>query len=425
MTLTTQTLHDQAKAANAAFRQLAATPTDVKNAALIAIADGIEANRQSILRANEQDLEAAKRDNLNFTLLERMTLNNDRVKAMADSARKIASLEDPIGEILESTDMPNGLNLEKVRVPLGVIGVIYESRPNVTIDIATLCLKSGNGVVLRGGKECILTNTVLAGIVKDAIASTGIPGDVVQFVESTDRALVKEMLEMDDVIDLMIPRGSAELVNFVGENAKMAAITGGVGVCHTYIDADANLDDALNIVVNAKTQRPTVCNALDTVLVHQAVAREFLPTLAAKFGVLDVELRADGRAMSVLGELSEDARVTPAQDDDFGTEFLALIASVKIVDSMDDAMDHIAEYGSKHSEAIISENAETLERFLNEVDAGVVFANTSTYFNDGGQFGLGAEVAVSTNKLHARGPMGLKEITTYKWKVRGSGQVRE
>lgn len=425
MTLTTQTLHDQAKAASAASRQLAATSSDVKNAALIAIADGIEANRQSILRANEQDLEAAKRDKIKFQLLERMTLNNERVKAMADSARKIASLEDPIGKILESTDMPNGLNLEKVRVPLGVIGVIYESRPNVTIDIATLCLKSGNGVVLRGGKECILTNTVLAGIVKDAIASMGIPSNVVQFVESTDRALVKEMLEMDDAIDLMIPRGSAELVNFVGKNARMAAITGGVGVCHTYVDADANLDDALNIVVNAKTQRPTVCNALDTVLVHQAVAREFLPALASKFGVLDVELRADGRAMSVLGELSVDARVTPAQDDDFGTEFLALIASVKVVDSIDDAMDHIAEYGSKHSEAIISENAEAIERFLNEIDAGAVFANTSTYFNDGGQFGLGAEVAVSTNKLHARGPMGLKEITTYKWKVRGSGQVRE
>ena len=425
MTLMTQTLHDQAKAASSASRQLAATSGDVKNAALIAIADGIEANRQSILRANEQDLEAAKRDKIKFQLLERMTLNNERVKAMADSARKIASLEDPIGKILESTDMPNGLNLEKVRVPLGVIGVIYESRPNVTIDIATLCLKSGNGVVLRGGKECILTNTVLAGIVKDAIASTGIPSNVVQFVESTDRALVKEMLEMDDAIDLMIPRGSAELVNFVGENARMAAITGGVGVCHTYVDTDANLDDALNIVVNAKTQRPTVCNALDTVLVHQAVAREFLPALASKFSVLDVELRADGRAMSVLGELSDDARVTPAQDDDFGTEFLALIASVKVVDSMDDAMNHIAEYGSKHSEAIISENAEAIERFLNEIDAGAVFANTSTYFNDGGQFGLGAEVAISTNKLHARGPMGLKEITTYKWKVRGSGQVRE
>jgi glutamate-5-semialdehyde dehydrogenase len=425
MTLTTSTLHDQAKAAATASRRLAATSTDVKNAALIAIADGIEANRQSILRANEQDLEAAKRDDIGYQLLERMTLNNARVKAMADAARSIAALEDPIGEILEQSDLPNGLNLQKVRVPLGVIGVIYESRPNVTIDIATLCLKSGNGVVLRGGKECILTNTVLAGIVKDAIESAGIPRDVVQFVETTDRALVKEMLEMDDAIDLMIPRGSAELVNFVGQNAKMPAITGGVGVCHTYIDAEANLADALSIVVNAKTQRPTVCNALDTVLVHQGVARQFLPSLATEFGVHEVELRADTRAMSVLDALSEGARVVPAQSDDFGTEFLALIASVKIVDSMDEAMEHIAEYGSKHSEAIISESPEAVERFLNEVDAGVVFANTSTYFNDGGQFGFGAEVAVSTNKLHARGPMGLKEITTYKWKVRGSGHVRQ
>ncbi|MDG0866927.1 glutamate-5-semialdehyde dehydrogenase [Candidatus Lucifugimonas marina] len=424
MTLTSPSLHDQAKAASAASRKLASTSTEVKNAALHAIADAIEENRQSILRANEQDLEAAKRDGLDFHMMDRMTLTNARVKDMADAARNIAALEDPIGEILEKREMPNGLDITRVRVPLGVIGVIYESRPNVTIDIATLCLKSGNGVVLRGGKECILTNTVMAGIVKNAIESAGIPRDVVQFVESTDRALVKEMLEMDDAIDLMIPRGSAELVNFVGQNAKMPAITGGVGVCHTYVDADANLDDALNIVVNAKAKRPTVCNAMDTLLVHQGVAREFLPKLATEFGVHDVELRADGRAMSVLGALSDGAKVTPAQSDDFGMEFLALIAAVKIVDSMDDAMEHIAEFGSKHSEAIISENKEAIERFLNEVDSGAVFANTSTYFNDGAQFGLGAEVAISTNKLHARGPMGLKEITTYKWKVRGQGQVR-
>jgi glutamate-5-semialdehyde dehydrogenase len=425
MTLTTQSLHDQAKAANEASRQLASISSEVKNAALMAIADAIEANRQSILRANDQDLEAAKRDGIQYQLLERMTLNNARVKDMADAARNIAALEDPIGEILEERDLENGLNLQRVRVPLGVIGVIYESRPNVTIDIATLCLKSGNGVVLRGGKECILTNTVLAGIVKDAIEGAGIPRDAVQFVESTDRALVKEMLEMDDAIDLMIPRGSAEFVKFVGENAKMPAITGGVGVCHTYVDADANLADALAIVVNAKVQRPTVCNALDTVLVHQAVARDFLPDLATEFGVQDVELRADGRAMSLIDAMAGGSLATPAQSDDFGTEFLSLVASVKIVDSMDDAIAHIGEYGSGHSEAIISDNPEAVEQFLNQIDAGVVFANTSTRFNDGAEFGLGAEVAISTNKLHARGPMGLKEITSYKWKVRGSGQVRQ
>ena len=425
MTTTTQTLHDQALATSAAARRLAVISTEAKNAALTAIAEQIEANREKILRANEQDLQTAKQNGLDFHVLERMTLDNARVKEMADAARNIAALEDPIGEILEERDLPNGLHLQRVRVPLGVIGVIYESRPNVTIDIAALCLKSGNGVILRGGKECILTNTVLADIVKDAIESAGIPREAVLFIESTDRAIVKEMLEMDDVIDLMIPRGSADLVNFVGQNARMHAITGGVGVCHTYVDADANLDDALAIVVNAKVQRPTVCNALDTVLVHQAVAREFLPRLAGEFGIHDVELRADGRAMSVLDALSDGAKVTPARADDFGTEFLALIASVKIVDSIDDALDHIAEYGTGHSEAIVSEDTEAVERFLNEVDASAVFANTSTRFNDGAEFGLGAEVAVSTSKLHARGPMGLKEITSYKWKVRGQGQIRQ
>ena len=425
MTTTAQSLHDQTVSTAAAAHRLAAASTEVKNAALIAIAEQIESNSASILRANGQDLDAAKRDGLSFHMLDRMTLNEARVKDMADAARNIASLDDPIGEILEHRELPNGLDLEQVRVPLGVICVIYESRPNVTIDIATLCLKSGNGVVLRGGKECIITNTVLAGIVKDAIESTGIPRDVVLFIESTDRALVGEMLEMDDVIDLMIPRGSADLVNFVGQNAKMPAITGGVGVSHTYVDASADLKKALAIVVNAKVQRPTVCNALDTVLVHQGVARDFLPRLATEFGVHDVELRADGRAMSVLGALAGGARVSPAKSDDFGTEFLALIASVKIVDSIDDAFNHIVEYGSRHSEAIVAEDAETVERFLNEVDAGVVLANTSTRFNDGAEFGLGAEVAISTNKLHARGPMGLKEITSYKWKVRGQGQIRQ
>ena len=425
MTTTAQSLHDQTVSTAAAAHRLAAASTEVKNAALIAIAEQIESNSASILRANGQDLDAAKRDGLSFHMLDRMTLNEARVKDMADAARNIASLDDPIGEILEHRELPNGLDLEQVRVPLGVICVIYESRPNVTIDIATLCLKSGNGVVLRGGKECIITNTVLAGIVKDAIESAGIPRDVVLFIESTDRALVGEMLEMDDVIDLMIPRGSADLVNFVGQNAKMPAITGGVGVSHTYVDASADLKKALAIVVNAKVQRPTVCNALDTVLVHQGVARDFLPRLATEFGVHDVELRADGRAMSVLGALAGGARVSPAKSDDFGTEFLALIASVKIVDSIDDAFDHIVEYGSRHSEAIVAEEAETVERFLNEVDAGVVLANTSTRFNDGAEFGLGAEVAISTNKLHARGPMGLKEITSYKWKVRGQGQIRQ
>ena len=423
--MTKLSLSEQAKAASYASGYLATATAEIKNTALIAIAEAVEANSTSILDANAEDLENAKRDGMDFHIRDRMTLNGNRVQDMADAARNISKLGDPIGEVLEQRNLPNGLHLERVRVPIGVIGVIYESRPNVTIDIATLCLKSGNAVILRGGKECILTNTTLAKIVKDAVESAGIPSDVVQFVESTDRALVKEMLQMDEAIDLMIPRGSAELVNFVGQNAKMPAITGGIGVCHTYVDADADLDNALEIVVNAKVQRPTVCNALDTVLVHQAVAHNFLPKLAHEFGIQNVELRADSRAMSILDALASGAEIKQAVSGDFGTEFLALIASVKIVDSIDEALTHISNYGSGHSEAIVSENNEVIERFLNEADASAVFANASTRFNDGGEFGLGAEVAISTNKLHARGPMGLKEITSYKWKIRGQGQVRQ
>ena len=423
--MTKLSLSEQAKAASSASGYLATATAEMKNTALIAIAEAVEANSTSILDANAEDLENAKRDGMDFHIRDRMTLNGNRVQGMADAARSISKLEDPIGEVLEQRNLPNGLHLERVRVPIGVIGVIYESRPNVTIDIATLCLKSGNAVILRGGKECILTNMTLATIVKDAVESAGIPSDVVQFIESTDRALVKEMLQMDEAIDLMIPRGSAELVNFVGQNARMPAITGGIGVCHTYVDADADLDNALEIVVNAKVQRPTVCNALDTVLVHQAVAHNFLPKLAHEFGIQNVELRADSRAMSILDALVSGAEIKQAVSDDFGTEFLALIASVKIVDSIDEALTHISNYGSGHSEAIVSENNEVIERFLNEADASAVFANASTRFNDGGEFGLGAEVAISTNKLHARGPMGLKEITSYKWKIRGQGQVRK
>ena len=423
--MTKLSLSEQAKAASYASGYLATATAEIKNTALIAIAEAVEANSTSILDANAEDLENAKRDGMDFHIRDRMTLNGNRVQDMADAARSISKLEDPIGEVLEQRNLPNGLHLERVRVPIGVIGVIYESRPNVTIDIATLCLKSGNAVILRGGKECILTNMTLATIIKDAVESAGIPSDIVQFIESTDRALVKEMLQMDEAIDLMIPRGSAELVNFVGQNARMPAITGGIGVCHTYVDADADLDNALEIVVNAKVQRPTVCNALDTVLVHQAVAHNFLPKLAHEFGIQNVELRADSRAMSILDALASGAEIKQAVSDDFGTEFLALIASVKIVDSIDEALTHISNYGSGHSEAIVSENIEVIERFLNEADASAVFANASTRFNDGGEFGLGAEVAISTNKLHARGPMGLKEITSYKWKIRGQGQVRQ
>ena len=412
-------------AARSASRKLASSDAATRDAALEAIAARLLEREGEMLAANEKDIAAARESGLDEHVIDRMVLNHERVGDMAEACREIAALPDPIGVVLEERTMPNGLDIQRISVPLGVIGVIFESRPNVTIDITALCLKSGNGVILRGGKEALGANTVLAEIARDAVKSVGLPEDVVQFVTSTDRALVGEMLALDRYIDLIIPRGSAELVRFVGENATMPAITGGVGVCHTYVDAGADLDKALKIVMNAKTKRPTVCNAMDTLLVHSAVADDFLPKLAKEFGVSGVEMHADSRAMAALREVAGGARVIPAQDDDFGTEFLALIAAVKVVDSMDEAMDHIAEFGSAHSEAIVTEDSEASERFLAEVDAAAVFTNTSTYFNDGGQFGLGAEVAVSTSKLHARGPMGLREITTYKWVVRGDGQIRE
>ncbi len=412
-------------AARSASRKLAASDNATRNAALGAIASGLLSKEPEILAANEQDNTAARESGLDEHVIDRMVLNHDRIVAMADACREIAALPDPIGNVLEERIMPNGLQIQRVSVPLGVIGVIFESRPNVTIDITALCLKSGNGVILRGGKEALGANSVLAEIARNAVKSVGLPEDAVQFVSSTDRSLVGEMLRLDRYIDLIIPRGSAELVRFVGETATMPAITGGIGVCHTYVDAAADLDKALKVVMNAKAKRPTVCNALDTLLVHSSVANQFLPDLAREFGVSGVEMRADGRAIEALHGLADGARVSPASADDFGTEFLASIAAVKVVDSMDDAMDHIAEYGSGHSEAIITEDKDASERFLAEVDAAAVFANTSTYFNDGGQFGLGAEVAISTSKLHARGPMGLREITTYKWVVRGDGQIRE
>lgn len=425
MTTVAVNMKELGAAVKRASRKLAASETMVRDAALEAIAQELELRESEILAANERDVEASRAAGLGEHIIERMELNPARIASMSQACRDIAIQPDSLNEVLEERTMPNGLLIQRVRVPLGVIGVIYESRPNVTIDITALCLKSGNGVILRGGKEAFQTNTVLADIARNAVRFAGLPADCVQFVASTDRALVGEMLKMDEFIDLLIPRGSAELVHFVGENATMPAVTGGVGVCHTYIDKDADLDKAIAIAMNAKTERPTVCNAMDTLLVHSGVSDEFMPRLAKEFGLSGVEMRADGRSIGALNGAESSGIVVPAQDDDFGTEFLALVASVKAVDSLDEAMEHIARYGSGHSEAIVTENDKTAERFLAEVDAAAVFKNASTYFNDGGQFGLGAEVAISTSKLHARGPMGIKEIMTYKWVVRGDGQVRK
>jgi glutamate-5-semialdehyde dehydrogenase len=329
-----------------------------------------------------------------------------------------------VGEVFDARTLPNGLLVARKRVPLGVIGAIYESRPNVTVDIACLCLKAGNACILRGGSEALRSNMALAGLVRQAIARVGLPQDAVQFIPSADRGVVLQMLRAKEYIDLLIPRGGADLIRFVAQHATMPVVTGGIGVCHAYVDAAADLQKALRIVHNAKVQRPTVCNALDCVLVHSAIAGRFLPPMGRLLARDGVELRCDARALEVLGSL-EGVRVAPATEEDWGKEFLALVLAVKVVDSLEEALAHIERYGSGHTEAIITEDYSAAMRFVDGVDAAAVMVNASTRFTDGGQFGLGAEVAISTSKFHARGPMGLREITSYKWVVLGSGQVRE
>ena len=416
-------LEQKGIAARAAARVLALTSSDIKNQALENIAKALETNADTLLAANADDVEAGRASNLSSSLMDRLLLNPNRLKAMADGVRVVAALPDPIGQELDSLTRPDGLVVARRRVPLGVVGVIYESRPNVTVDIAVLCFKSGNPCILRGGKEAINSNAALARLIRAAIADAGGPEGAVQFVEDTDRTLVLQMLGMREYIDLVVPRGSSELVNFVGENASMPAITGGIGVCHTYVDPTADLDAAVAVVTNAKIRRPSVCNALDTVLVHSQVAPTYLPSLATELGKAGVEMRCDSRAISLLAT-QEAAKVVVATPEDFGKEFLDLILSVKVVDSFDEALGHIEEYGSGHSEAIMTSDDDAAERFRNEVDAAAVFVNASTGFNDGFEFGLGAEVAISTNKFHARGPMGLRELTSYKWVVTGSGHTR-
>lgn len=412
--------------ARIAARQLAKVSGGVRNQALLNIADGVVDEQDTILDANRIDLDAGRQKGLPEYYLDRMMLNPERLEAIASDVRSVASLPDPVGEIIEMRSMPNGLQVGRRRVPLGVVGVIYESRPNVTVDISTLCLKSGNAVILRGGSDTINSNTALANVIRQAVAEAGAPEDAVQLFESTDRELVGRMLEAREYIDLLIPRGGQELINRVTRDATMPAITGGVGVCHTYVDSEADLDMAADIVFNAKVQRYSVCNAMDTLLVHSAVAPSYLPMIGKRFADAGVEMRCDRRALSLLGPTNgaEELRAVPVSEDDWSTEHLALIAGIRVVDSLDDALDHIQTYGSGHSDAIVTEDYSAAMRFVDEVDASAVFVNCSTRFNDGGQFGLGAEVAISTNKFHARGPMGLKELTSYKWTVMGSGQVR-
>lgn len=416
-------LEAKAKAARGASRALRMLPTDIKNQSLLNIAQALDKNQRGVLAANTIDYQSAERNGLHEAMLDRLLLTPERLSAMASDIRNVVALPDPVGENFDMRTLPNQLQIGKRRVPLGVIGVVYESRPNVTVEISALCLKSGNAVMLRGGSEAVHSNVALTSLVQDAIATTGMPRNAVQLVESTDRALVKQMLKLDQYIDLIIPRGGAGLIQFVAQEATIPVVTGGIGVCHTYVDQDANVEKAAAIAYNAKVQRPTVCNALDTLLVHASIAPSYLPKLANWWTQAGVEMRCDSHALTILSNL-EEANVVPARDEDWGHEFLSLVASVKVVESMEEAIEHIEQYGSGHSEAIITENDEAARRFLDEVDAAAVYVNASTRFTDGAQFGLGAEVAISTNKLHARGPMGLQELTSYKWTILGTGQVR-
>ncbi|MCH7841838.1 MAG: glutamate-5-semialdehyde dehydrogenase [Chloroflexi bacterium] len=411
------------QAARKASRKLARLSTGDKNRVLLNLAGLLRSEQAEVLSANQQDYQEAKADGLDESLLDRLLLTSERLNDTAGEVQRVAELPDPIGEVIDTMSQPNGLITSRRRVPLGVVGSIYESRPNVTVDIFGLCLKSGNACLLRGGKETIRSNTALVALLRKALSGAGVTEDAVQFLDNPDRDLVDAMLKMNEYIDLLVPRGGASLVKFVAENATMPAVTGGIGVCHTYVDRAADLKMAVEIVHNAKVRRPSICNALDTVLVHAEIAAVGLPLIAKELTDSGVELHCDNRTLSILGP-DAPSTATPANEDDWGKEFLSLTAAVKVVDSLDDALEHIETYGSGHSEAIITEDDAAANRFLDEVDAAAVYVNASTQFTDGGQFGLGAEVGISTQKYHARGPMGLKELTSYKWVIVGTGQVR-
>jgi len=416
-------LEAKGKTAKAASRRLAYLATETKNQALFNIANDLISHQDEILTANQQDYQAAETSGMNAYLLDRLLLNTARLESIAQDVVAVAALPDPVGEVFEMRTLTNGLLVGKKRVPLGVIGAIYESRPNVTIDISVLCLKSGNAAMLRGGKEAIRSNQALARVTQVASIRAGVPPGAIQFIANTDRALVDHLLQMNDVIDLLVPRGGAGLIRFVTQNAAMAVITGGIGVCHTYVDNCADFNQAVAIADNAKVQRPTVCNALDTLLVHTDIAARYLPLIAVKWAQAGVEMRCDQRAMAIL-QSKPGLKLVPATEEDWGQEFLSLVAAVKTVDSLDEALVHIEHYSSGHSEAIVTQDYPAAMRFLNEVDAACVYVNASTRFTDGAQFGLGAEVGISTQKMHARGPLGLKELTSYKWIIFGNGQVR-
>jgi glutamate-5-semialdehyde dehydrogenase len=414
-----QYVSDKAKKAKAASRALANISTEIKNNALFKMAAGLEKESAKVLAENKKDLVAAEQKGLPKAMIDRLTLNNERIKAMADGLREVAALPDPVGEVLGIRRRPNGMEVGKMRVPIGLIGIIYESRPNVTADSAALCLKSGNGVILRGGSEAVHSNTAIVEVLSRAGADAGIPEGAVSFIENPDRACVMEMLKLNQYIDLIIPRGGEGLIRMVSENSTIPVIKHDKGVCHVYVDSHADLAMAEEICFNAKVQRPGTCNAMEAMLVHQDVAKTFLPAIIGRMKKAGVEIRGCAKTKAIVPDIKD------ATDKDWDTEYNDLIVNVKTVGSMEEAMEHIAAHGSQHSEAIVTNDYRNAHRFQREVDASAVFVNASTRLNDGFEFGLGAEIGISTTRIHARGPMGLEELTSTKFIVYGNGQIRK
>ncbi len=390
-----------------------------KNDALAAIADALIARTDEIVAANKKDLDAAVENNMSKAMQDRLLLTPERIAGIADGVRKLITLDEVVGKVEEGFVRPNGLRIQKTRVPLGVIGIIFESRPNVTVDAATLCLKAGNCVILRGGKEAFFSNVCLTNVMREALASAGLPADAVQLVMDPSRESATALMKLSQYLDVLIPRGGAGLINAVVQNATVPVIETGTGNCHVYVDASADLQMAVEIINNGKTQRPSVCNAVESVLIHREAAKTLLPMLKAKLDAHSVELHGCASTAEILGDC-----IIPADDTDYATEYLDYKLAVRIVDSIDEAMAHIARYGTRHSECIVTRSLENAERFQREVDAAAVYVNASTRFTDGGEFGFGAEIGISTQKLHARGPMGLAELTTVKYLINGNGQIR-
>ncbi len=411
-------LKELGEKAVSAGKFLASTDTYSKNNALIAMAEALEANIKTILTGNQKDLVNASGEGVSAAFLDRLKLNEDRINGMAKGLRDAASLEDPIGETLEIINRPNGLKIEKRRVPLGVIGIIYEARPNVTSDAAGLCLKTGNSVILRGGSRALNSNIAVVDIMREALGKIGFPADCVQLIRDTDRKTAVAMMKLNDYIDVLIPRGSASLINEVVKNSTVPVIETGIGICHVYVSKDADIKMAVNITVNAKTSKPSVCNAAEVLLVDKDIADEFLPAVYEGLGKFNVEVRGCEKTIKILPDAIK------ASSEDFNTEFLDYIMAVKIVSGIDEAIEHINTHGTGHSEAIITTDSNKATRFQNEIDAAAVYANASTRFTDGSEFGMGAEIGISTQMLHARGPMGLKELTSYKYVITGNGQIR-